>query len=368
MPVNGNLRLPTLPSTGANGASATLPAISGYRLISELGRGSSSIVYLAIQENMGRKVALKLANAGASDTKSAARFLLEARIITRLSHPYIVAVHDVGEYEGRHFIAMEYLGGGNLKQRIRNGMTPNDAVRIIAQVTQALDFAHDQGFLHRDIKPGNILFRQDGSPVLTDFGIAHATSASALRSARAQSSLPPTQPSLPPSVSAIVVGTPRYMSPEQAKGKPLDRRSDLYAIGILFFELLTGRVPFDGNDALDIGIKHIKSRVPLLPPALVAYQPVLEKMLAKDADDRYQRGQAFINALQKIPLPSSTATAVTAGDKRHIETIAVRHGLPRRWLLLAIFAVLLMLMGLVMGQTITNSDTFNRGTLQRALH
>ena len=347
--------MPPVPSTSATATSPALPAISGYQLISELGRGSSSTVYLAIQQDMGRKVALKLANTAASDATAAERFLLEARIIARLSHPCIVAVHDVGVHEGRHFIAMEYLGGGDLRQRIRHGIAPADAVRIIAQLTQALDFAHDKGFLHRDIKPGNILFRQDGSPVLTDFGIARTTSASALPSARPQASLPA-------SVTATVVGTPRYMSPEQAKGKPLDRRSDLYSVGIMFFELLTGRVPFDGSDALDIGIKHIRSRVPLLPPALAAYQPVIDKMLAKNADDRYQRGQAFINALHKVPLP----TLAPAPDNREI-TLA-RPVATRRLLLLATLVALLMAMALVMGQSVSNSELFNRGPLLRALH
>lgn len=270
-----------------------LPDIPGYRVISELGNGGTATVYLAVQESLGRKVALKVSNQSTSDATAVERFLREAKIMSQLSHPHIVAVHEFSRAGSWHYIAMEYLGGGNLRQRIRNrDITTGDAVRIIAQITQALDFAHDKGFLHRDIKPGNILFRNDGSAVLTDFGIARATSPSSLRSA------------LPANASATVVGTPRYMSPEQAKGKTLDRRSDLYAVGVLLFELLTGKVPFDGEDALDIGIKHLKARVPPLPPAVAAYQTVVEKLLAKDPDQRYQRGQPFIDAICQIPLPA----------------------------------------------------------------
>lgn len=281
-------------STTANGqapepALPVLPAVPGYRVISELGSGGTATVYLAVQESLGRKVALKVSNQSTADAIAVERFLREARIMSQLSHPYIVAVHEVGRAGNWHYIAMEYLGGGNLRQRIRNrDIAVDDAVRIIAQVTQALDFAHDKGFLHRDIKPGNILFRHDGSAVLTDFGIARATSPTSLRAA------------LPASASATVVGTPRYMSPEQAKGRALDRRSDLYAVGVLLFELLTGKVPFDGDDALDIGIKHLKARVPLLPQALAPYQAVVEKLLAKDPDQRYQRGQPFIDALYRV--------------------------------------------------------------------
>jgi serine/threonine-protein kinase PpkA len=202
-------------SLASEPALPVLPAIPGYRVISELGSGGTATVYLAVQESLGRKVALKVSNQSSSDAAAVERFLREARIMSQLSHPNIVAVHEVGHAGNWHYIAMEYLGGGNLRQRIRNrDIAVDDAVRIIAQVTQALDFAHDKGFLHRDIKPGNILFRHDGSAVLTDFGIARATSPSSLRAA------------LPVSTTATVVGTPRYMSPEQAKGKVLDRRSN----------------------------------------------------------------------------------------------------------------------------------------------
>lgn len=328
---------PIAPASHASRAAAELPPpvlpdIPGYRLISELGSGGTSRVYLAIQDSIGRKVALKVSNQSSSDMAAVERFVREAKIMSRLSHPYIVAVHDVGQAGDWHYIAMEYLGGGSLKQRIRKrGMDIGDAVRIIAQITQALDFAHDKGFLHRDIKPGNILFRHDGSAVLTDFGIARPTSLGALSSAAT--------PSLPASVSATVVGTPRYMSPEQAKGKSLDRRSDLYSVGILMFELLTGRVPFDGDDALDIGIKHLKARVPLLPPSLASYQLVLEKLLAKDPNQRFQRGQPLIDALYRIPLPAANAH----GKADDTGTIVLPSGPNRLTLVLLVTLTVLLL-------------------------
>lgn len=309
-------------------ALPALPQIPGYRVISELGKGGTATVYLAVQQSLGRKVALKVSNQSSTDTAAVERFLREAKIMSQLSHPYIVAVHEVGHADDRHYIAMEYLGGGNLRQRIRHRNMDNrsidvsDAVRIIAQITQALDFAHDKGFLHRDIKPGNILFRHDGSAVLTDFGIARATSPSSLRAAPAASA------------TSTVLGTPRYMSPEQTKGKALDRRSDLYAIGVLLFELLTGKVPFDGDDALDIGIKHLKARVPLLPQALAPYQAVVEKMLAKDPDQRYQRGQPFIETLYRVQ--------AVANEKPASDVIALSRPLGRRQLMLLVMLMLLI--------------------------
>jgi len=323
-------------------ALPALPDIPGYRVISELGRGGTATVYLAVQQNLGRKVALKVSNQPVGDTAVVERFLREAKIMSQLSHPHIVAVHEVGHAGPWHYIAMEYLGGGNLRHRIRNrSVDVNDALRIIAQITQALDFAHDKGFLHRDIKPGNILFRHDGSAVLTDFGIARATSPNSLRTA----SPAITSPIIGPIISNTVLGTPRYMSPEQAKGKALDRRSDLYAIGVLLFELLTGKVPFDGDDALDIGIKHLKARVPLLPPALAQYQAVVEKLLAKDPDQRFQRGQPFIETLYRAQAAASIQAEDTATLPRRFNR--------QRWILLVILTLLLTsaLVAIVMART-----------------
>lgn len=260
-------------------------AIPGYTIISELGKGGMATVYLAIQQNFGRKVALKIMSpALTTDPTFSERFLREARIVAGLSHPNIVQVYDVGEYDNYHYIAMEYHPGGDLQERIAKGISIEDSVRIIGQVALALDYAHSKGYIHRDVKPDNVLFREDGSAVLTDFGIAKPTG----RQVKQMTQV------------GKVVGTPKYMSPEQARGLELDARSDIYALGVMFFEMLTGHVPFDGDDPIAIGIKHIKDPVPEMAGDASAFQAVMEIILAKDVEDRYQHARDFTEALEEV--------------------------------------------------------------------
>ncbi len=263
--------------------------IPGYSVISELGQGGMAAVYLAVQECFGRKVALKIMSPHlAIDPTFGERFQREAKIVARLSHPHIVAVYDVGVVENHHYIAMEYHCGGDLKARISAGLTLPETMLILKQVALALDFAHSKGYIHRDVKPDNILFREDGAAVLTDFGIAR-----------------PTKTSQQMTQAGKVVGTPKYMSPEQAKGQELDARADLYALGVLFYEMLLGRVPFEGDDPIAIGIQHVKDPPPPLPDHLAQFQPVMDKLLAKEPQDRYQRGQAVIKALETVEIETS---------------------------------------------------------------
>lgn len=280
-------------ATPPSGFSVSIP---GYTIISELGKGGMATVYLAIQQNFGRKVALKIMSPALNaDPTFSDRFLREARIVAGLSHPHIVQVYDVGEYDNYHYIAMEYHPGGDLQERIAKGIGTEEALRTIKQVALALDAAHAKGYIHRDVKPDNVLFREDGSAVLTDFGIAKPTS----KSTRQMTQV------------GKVIGTPKYMSPEQARGLELDARSDIYALGVVFFEMLTGHVPFDGEDPIAIGIKHIKDPVPLLPAGLSAYQDVLETILAKSVEDRYQSARDFAADLDHIPLPSNATAALS---------------------------------------------------------
>ncbi|MEJ5207709.1 protein kinase [Denitratimonas sp. CY0512] len=248
-----------------------------------LGRGGMATVYLAEQQSVQREVALKVMSPLlASDEQFGERFLREARIIAKLSHPHVVQVHDVGMVGNQHYIAMEYVPGGPVMDRSGTPRPPAFALRVASQIASALDYAGERGIVHRDIKPDNILLREDGNAVLTDFGIAHASDASRMTR------------------TGTIVGTPHYMSPEQARGQKLDARADLYSLGVVLYELLVGRVPYQAADSLAIGIMHITSPLPRLPDGLAAYQPLLDRMLAKDPAQRFQRGHAVVAAIQQL--------------------------------------------------------------------
>lgn len=256
--------------------------IPGYKIERELGRGGMATVYLAVQESVSRDVALKVMSPVLqADRTFGERFMREARIAANLHHRNVVAIHDVGVHDDFHYIAMEYLPGGELKTRLGTNCDAVQTLRIIREIADALNYAHARGYVHRDIKPDNILFREDGSSVLTDFGIARATN-SATQMTR----------------TGAVVGTPHYMSPEQARGKPIDHRADLYSLGIVFHEILTGTVPYEADDSLAVGIKHITEPIPKLPDAWAQYQPMLDKLLAKDPELRYQSGAELVRDLR----------------------------------------------------------------------
>ncbi len=255
--------------------------IPGYRIIKPLGKGGMASVYLAVQESVDREVALKImAPHLLADSSFGDRFLREARIAAKLHHRHVVGVVDVGKHEQWHYIAMEYLPGGSISGKEGEGIDPLAALRITREIARALAYAHSKGFIHRDIKPDNILLRDDGSAALTDFGIARAAD-STTKMTRAGS----------------VVGTPHYMSPEQARGLPLDGRADLYSLGVLLYELLVGEVPFQADDPLAIGIMHITEPVPELPENLSALQDLVDRMMAKQVGDRFQNGDDIAEAV-----------------------------------------------------------------------
>ena len=241
-------------------------------------------VYLAIQESVQREVALKvMSSALAEDKAFSERFFREARIVSQLNHPNIVTVYDVGMHEGHHYLSMQYVPGSDLKQSMAE-LSGAQILRMMREVASALDYSGRKGYVHRDVKPENIMLHaDDGRALLMDFGIA--------RAADCDNNMTRT---------GVALGTPYYMSPEQARGKPVDTRSDLYALGVVFYLVLTGKVPYDAESAIAIGIKHIAEPIPPLPEALADFQPLMAKLLAKKPADRFQSGNELIAALAEL--------------------------------------------------------------------
>lgn len=260
--------------------------IPGYKVLKQLGRGGMATVYLAIQESVDREVALKVMSPALMvDPNFGERFQREARIAAKLQHRHVVGVHDVGKYNDIHYIAMEYLPGGSFHVDDGKPREPTSVLRVVREISTALAYAHSKGFVHRDVKPDNILLHDDGSSALTDFGIARATD-SASRMTR----------------TGAVIGTPHYMSPEQARGRPLDGRADLYSLGVVLFELLTGEVPFVADDPLAVGIMHISEPVPRMPHPLEPIQSIVDRMLAKLPEDRFQTGDELAIAISDLEI------------------------------------------------------------------
>ena len=272
-------------------ASSTIQ-IPGYEILRPLGTGGMSTVYLAIQRSLDRKVAIKVMRRGGDDDGSQAekRFLLEGRMMAKLPHRNIVAVYDIVSNETMAYISMEFLDGGTLSDRMRDGISLADAVSVIVQIASALDFAHTHGVVHRDLKPANIMFRDVGTPVLTDFGIARYQDATATRLTQ----------------TGMLVGTPTYMSPEQINGQNVDGRADLYSLGVLFYELLAGHPPFRGDTPIAVLMAHLTQPVPPLPDEHAAFQPVMDRMLAKNRDERYTGMKEFSQDLKSRLINSNT--------------------------------------------------------------
>ena len=258
-------------------------SIPGYELIRELGIGGMATVYLAIQRSLDRKVAIKVMKRNIDDLeKFERRFLMEGRTMAKLPHRNIVAVYDIVKNEDVTYIAMELLDGGTLSDRMKAGLSLGDAISIVVQVAQALQFAHEHGIVHRDLKPANIMFRDAHTPVLTDFGIAKQQDATATRLTQ----------------TGMLVGTPTYMSPEQINALEVDGRSDLYSLGVLFYELLTGAPPFVADTPIAVLMAHLTTPAPPLPPQFADFQPVVDAMLAKNRDERFASLKEFTRALK----------------------------------------------------------------------
>ncbi|MEO8743386.1 MAG: protein kinase [Lysobacteraceae bacterium] len=295
----------------------SLPEIPGYQLLRRIGRGGMAEVWLAVQASLGREVALKfLSPEMACDDTTRERFLQEARIAAQLHHPNIIAIYDVGTAGDTAYIAMEYESHGTVSPAPGRAMDPDAALAIVRDIVEALDYAHQKGVVHRDVKPDNILRRANGRCLLSDFGIARIMDAETVLTLEGTS-----------------VGTPHYMSPEQLRGEKLDGRSDFYSLGVALYQLLTGALPYSGSDGWAIGMQHISADIPQLPAPLARTQPLINALMAKAAKDRPQCGAEIIALINSV-LPSASA-APTVEEQRSMPRL--RRTMPR-WLL-AITAV-----------------------------
>jgi tRNA A-37 threonylcarbamoyl transferase component Bud32 len=261
--------------------------VPGFQIKRTIGRGGMATVYLALQESLEREVVLKCMDSERESERERdfiGRFLNEGRIIASLSHPHIITVYDIGTVDDMVWIAMEYVQGGDLKARIEaRPMEPPEALDLVSKVARALGYAHKHGIVHRDIKPANILFRSDGTALLTDFGIAKQTTV--------DNELTST---------GTILGSPFYMSPEQAEGLAVDGRSDIYSLGVILYELLTGERPYQGDTAIKVIMQHIQSPVPRVPAAMKRYQPLIDHMMAKDRDARVADAEALLTEIGKL--------------------------------------------------------------------
>lgn len=249
------------------------PIPRNYEILRKLAHGELATVYLARQRNSEQQLVLKVLHqvADSSTGKVLDRFLREYELIARLTHPNVVRILDFGVADDHAYIAMEYCGGGSLKRRIAAGMDRYEAYRLMRDIASALGVLHAAGILHRDLKPTNVLFRDDGSLALIDFGLAKQVALQAEVTG-----------------AGAIFGTPYYVSPEQGHGEAVDVRGDIYSLGVIFYEMLTGSKPFDGDTAMAVIVKHRQAPIPGLPTSLREFQPLIQRMLAKQPGDRFQ--------------------------------------------------------------------------------
>lgn len=262
----------------------------GYRFVRLIGQGASSRVYLAERLSDQMTLVLKIMDvATIKEPQALQRFVQEAELVAELDSPYVVHFLEHGFTKDYGYIAMEFFTRGDLKQRIEHGVSVEDATNYIRHIGYGLMAVHAAGIVHRDLKPGNIMFRSNDSIALADFGISKRLDETGELTKLGS-----------------VLGTPNYISPEQALGNEVDHRSDLYSAGVIFFEMLTGRKPFKAETAPALVYQHVHAAIPQLPNVVHNYQPIVEMLLAKDPNDRFSSAEEFIESLMAIDRASST--------------------------------------------------------------
>ncbi|MDA0821996.1 MAG: serine/threonine-protein kinase [Proteobacteria bacterium] len=264
----------------------------GYRFVRLIGQGASSRVYLAERFSDRTTMVLKIIDvATIKEPQALQRFVQEAELVSELDSPYVVHFLEHGFTKNYGYIAMEFFTRGDLKQRIEHGVSIQDAINYIRHIGFGLSAIHAHGIVHRDLKPGNIMFRSDDSLALADFGISKRLDETGELTKLGS-----------------VLGTPNYISPEQALGNDIDHRSDLYSAGVVFFEMLTGRKPFKAETAPALVYQHVHAPIPQLPNPVHNYQPIIDMLLAKDPDDRFASAEEFVSSLEAVARASHTLT------------------------------------------------------------
>jgi serine/threonine-protein kinase PpkA len=289
--------------------------IPGYQIDKKVGKGGMATVYLATQVSLSRHVVLKVLDISqhTDNTAQIERFLAEGRIVASLNHPNIITIYDIGIADDNSlYISMEYIKGGDLKSRMGIPMDPHEAIDYLIQIGSGLKVAHEHEIIHRDVKPANILFRENNIPLLTDFGIAKQLGND-----------------LNLTSTGIFLGSPNYVSPEQATGEEIDGRSDIYSLGCIFFEMLTGEKPYKADTVFDVVMQHKNSPVPELPGDLKIYQTLLARMMAKNRHERFESAGAMIEFMRNLVNEQKTAitydfsSMINTGDKKNSKTIKI---------------------------------------------
>jgi DNA-binding response OmpR family regulator len=270
-----------LPATKVPGGEF-MPAdfIPGYTIHATIGESEKAAVYVATSAALNENVALKVSKT-LRDEAAGRQFLeREYTAIVAIRDPSVVQIYDYGVHAGYEYLVMEYLPRGDLKARMQQPLTEQEALRYVAQIAAALQVVHHAGLLHRDLKPPNVMLRENGDAALIDFGLARALDGSSASTR-----------------TGVLRGSPYYMSPEQAMGEVLDARSDFYSLGIMYYEMLTGKKPYTGGSAMDVLQQHVNAPLPMLPKALVQHEPLLLKLMAKSREDRFATAEDILAAI-----------------------------------------------------------------------
>src|SRR5712692_912266 len=280
------------------GARVRIPGIKVLHLI---GEGGTARVYLASRESDDEPLVVKILRPEiTSDRKALARFMEEYSLAERIQSRHVARIHDHGQSEDQAYLVMEFFEGGDLSKRLGGkALAPEEALRLFRELMFALGEIHEKGVLHRDLKPQNLMFRSDGSLAIVDFGIAKHIDA-VDRTGRGE-----------------ILGTPRYMSPEQVQSKALDLRTDIYSAGVLLYQMLTGQHLFDGETAVEVALHHLNTAAPPLPDALAQYQWLLDKLLEKDRDARFRNADEVIGYLSRKFSQGESAFAVDRTQRLH---------------------------------------------------
>jgi CheY-like chemotaxis protein len=295
LPVTSATRKNPRPHWPHGVSAGAKPVIPHYSLLRQIGDSPRASVWLANSEPLQKIVAVKISKSDPDDTEGSALFAREYAAISALNHPGIVEIYDYGVHDHHEYLAMEYFPSGDLKQRLQKPVTPAQCVIYLQRIAGALQPVHAAGMMHLDLKPANIMLREDGSVVLIDFGLVKrmgSIAASALMGIRR--------------------GSPYYMSPEQVHGLPLDARSDIYSLGVIFYEMLTSRRPFVGTSAIELMESHVKGQRPALPTELSQYEPLVAAMMATAREERVADAGALLQLLLTLRVDSHESGTSTA--------------------------------------------------------